>query len=138
MRLADLGKTKYVIKTAKDGQVTSGRPQKMGRGISLPESTPKDATGASQVSSRIQDSERIGSRREEGGNFGTLALVLGQGIPAPPFLLCGEGEAVGRRVRKRKPMDTQLQPSLMAVKAVPCTQLEGGETRFRSLWFSSR
>lgn len=64
--------------------MTSGRPQQMGRGISLPESTPKMLQGHHR--SPAEPRKRIGSRTREGGNLGTLAQTLGQGIPAPPFL----------------------------------------------------
>lgn len=39
---------------------------------------------------------------------------------------------MGRRVRKRKPWDTQLHPSLLTVIGVPCTQVEEEEDIYRA------
>lgn len=62
----------------------------------------------------------------------------GPDIPAPPFLL--QFGCMGRRRdRKRKPLDTQQEPSLLTVNIVPSPKhrkAEGGEDRLGILWFS--
>lgn len=106
--------------------------------MSLPESTPKMLQRHHRSLAEPRTPRELAPEKRRAGTSGLWPWSWAKAfLPHLSCCLCREGEAVGRKVRKRKPWDTQLHPSLMTIIGVPCIQVEDEEDRYGSLWFSS-
>lgn len=107
-----------------DGHVTSGRPQQMARGLSLPEGTPKMSWGLPRSLAEPRTPRALAPEQRRAGTSELWPRSWAQAFLPHLSGCCSavwKGEAVGRRGRKEKLLDTQRQPCLLAVKALPLT-----------------